>query len=561
MTLGFSRMSLLWRILLSTSVALTALFVFTLVIIQNRVVSATNRTLEEQVNGSFTAYDSLWRARADKLAAVSLVLSKMQYVRAAFSTRDQATISDLAGEFWPGVSGEQPLLLVADPEGDVIASLGRAPANLLKGSLQVVPAAARRFPMQSSGFMLQGGDLYQVVVTPVYIDSARGEVLLNTLVAGYPIDLNVARGFKDATGGSEFAFLSNGRVVVSTLPGGLPTDREAFATITRPLAGVDGQPVGELRIYRSFAAARRNISTLLREVYLIWLGAALTGLALTGWLARKIVEPVRELDRAASQIAQEKYEVRVDERAGGELGRLGHTFNAMCAALETARAKLIRQERISTIGRLSTSIIHDLRNPLGAIYGGAEMLVDLDLPAAQAKRVALNIYTASTRVRELLADLAGVAGGKTRPAEACPLHEIIAPACEAVAAAANHQNVEILVDVPVNIDVSVERARMERVFVNLFVNALEAMPSGGRINVTARQTGDSALIDVEDNGPGIPLEIRAELFEPFVTAGKRGGLGLGLALSRQTMLDHGGDMWIEPAPGARFRMRLPQNPR
>ena len=493
MKLGFSRMSLLWRILLSTSVALTTLFVFTLLIIQSRVVSTTNRTLEDQVNGSFTAYDSLWRARADKLAAVSLVLSRMQYVRAAFSTRDQATISDTAGEFWPGVSGEQPLLLVADPEGEVIASLGRAPASLLKSSLQVVPAASRRFPMQSSGFMLQGGDLYQVVVTPVYIDSARGEVLLNVLVAGYPIDLSVARGFREATGGSEFAFLSNGRVLVSTLPSGVPTDRDAFASITRPLAGVDGQPVGELRIYRSFAAARRNISTLLRDVYLIWLCAALAGLALTGWLARRIVEPVRALDRAASQIALEKYDVRVNGGAGGELGRLAHTFNAMCSALEKARAKLIRQERISTIGRLSTSIIHDLRNPLGAIYGGAEMLVDLDLPAAQSKRVALNIYNASTRVRELLADLAGVAGGKTRPVEVCRLGEIIDPAREAVAGAANDQGVEIRMDVPEHIEVSVERARMERVFVNLFANALEAMPGGGRINIMARQTEDSGV--------------------------------------------------------------------
>jgi signal transduction histidine kinase len=263
------------------------------------------------------------------------------------------------------------------------------------------------------------------------------------------------------------------------------------------------------------------------------------------------------IDRAASQIAEENYEVRVSEDAGGELGRLGRTFNAMCSALEAARAKLIRQERISTIGRLSTSIIHDLRNPLGAIYGGAEMLIDLELPPAQAKRVALNIYSASTRIRELLADLSGVAGGKTQPVETCRLREIIAPACEAVAPAANDQHVEMLVSVPDQIEVPVERARMERVFVNLFANALEAMPAGGKISVTAHQTNGSAAIAVEDTGPGIPVEIRSQLFEPFVSSGKRDGLGLGLALSRQTIIDHGGDMWIENAAGARFVIRLP----
>jgi len=98
---------------------------------------------------------------------------------------------------------------------------------------------------------------------------------------------------------------------------------------------------------------------------------------------------------------------------------------------------------------------------------------------------------------------------------------------------------------------------MERVFFNLIANALEAIPAGGRISITGRQTEDSVTVEVEDNGPGIPPEIRAQLFEPFVTAGKKDGMGLGLALSRQTVLDHGGDMWIEAAVGARFVIRLP----
>ena len=98
---------------------------------------------------------------------------------------------------------------------------------------------------------------------------------------------------------------------------------------------------------------------------------------------------------------------------------------------------------------------------------------------------------------------------------------------------------------------------MERVFFNLISNALEAMPTGGRLTVEARQGGNLVLIEFEDTGPGIPQRIRDRLFEPFVTEGKPGGLGLGLALSRQTVLDHGGDIWAEPATGARFVIRLP----
>ena len=94
-------------------------------------------------------------------------------------------------------------------------------------------------------------------------------------------------------------------------------------------------------------------------------------------------------------------------------------------------------------------------------------------------------------------------------------------------------------------------------FFNLITNALEAMPDGGQIRIGARKAENIVLIDVEDTGPGIPRAIRDRLFEPFVTAGKDNGLGLGLALSRQTVLDHGGDIWAEPAKGARFVICLP----
>src|SRR5262249_56529014 len=113
------------------------------------------------------------------------------------------------------------------------------------------------------------------------------------------------------------------------------------------------------------------------------------------------------------------------------------TFNTMCASLRQAREDLIRQERISTIGRLSGSIVHDFRNPLAAIYGGSEMLVDADLPPTHVKRLAGNIYRASRRIQELLQDLLNVSRGKTHaPPEVCRLREVASAACDSLAATA-----------------------------------------------------------------------------------------------------------------------------
>jgi signal transduction histidine kinase len=85
------------------------------------------------------------------------------------------------------------------------------------------------------------------------------------------------------------------------------------------------------------------------------------------------------------------------------------------------------------------------------------------------------------------------------------------------------------------------------------------MPAGGEITISATLEPDNVTIQVADNGPGISPDIRDHLFQPFVSSGKKNGLGLGLALSRQTILDHGGDMWVEPKSdrGARFFLRLP----
>jgi two-component system NtrC family sensor kinase len=123
--------------------------------------------------------------------------------------------------------------------------------------------------------------------------------------------------------------------------------------------------------------------------------------------------------------------------------------------------------------------------------------------------------------------------------------------------AANDQGVEILHDLAARIEMNVAGNRMERVFTNLITNALEAMPEGGKIRIAAREVGGCVLVAFEDSGPGIPPEICDRLFDPFVTAGKKNGLGLGLALSRRTDRDHGGEMWIEPAEGARFVIRIP----
>jgi signal transduction histidine kinase len=129
----------------------------------------------------------------------------------------------------------------------------------------------------------------------------------------------------------------------------------------------------------------------------------------------------------------------------------------------------------------------------------------------------------------------------------------------AEAAQANESGVKIKIAIDDNAEIFVDRMRSERVFTNLFSNAIDAMPDGGDVYVYSKADHDDLLVFVEDTGPGVPAEVRAQLFRPFVTAGKRTGLGLGLTLSRQTMLELGGDLQLlsRSGPGACFYLRFP----
>ena len=104
-----------------------------------------------------------------------------------------------------------------------------------------------------------------------------------------------------------------------------------------------------------------------------------------------------------------------------------------------------------------------------------------------------------------------------------------------------------------------EGAATERVFLNLFENAIEAIGLDGKITVTGQVSGDTILVLITDTGRGIPPELQSRLFQPFVSEGKQNGLGLGLVLSRQTVRSEGGDLWIDPTykAGARFCLSLP----
>lgn len=205
------------------------------------------------------------------------------------------------------------------------------------------------------------------------------------------------------------------------------------------------------------------------------------------------------------------------------------------------------------------SIIHDLRNPLAAIYTSAEMLIGSRLPHPLVDRLARNVFCASVRMREMLEEFLERSRNAENTTERSDVRALVASAVDQIASSAEVQSVRIMHAVPEGIVIAVDRHRIRRVLVNLLVNALEVLPTGGTIRISVVSDRRSVLIRVRDTGPGIPSEIRDRLFQPFATARKANGVGLGLASSRQAVSDHGGQLWAESSRrGACFAVRLPR---
>ncbi len=552
-------MRLLTKIWLSTSVAITFLFVVTGWIVSQHVVTETQKQLRDEVATSLQAYRSLWRERAQALETLSAQMASAPQVRAAFGTGDAATIADTSGELRRSLErllGGGTLVVVTEPGGKVIARLAAAGGAGVPDVLPIVEPARARFPGQQSGFGVIDDILYQFVVTPVYVQSGRGLALINVLVTGFQVTDAVAAQLRLSTG-SDFVFASGGRVFASTLGPHSPRNR---VELSEPLRDIEGRAIGVLTALRSLDAVTAGYATLRKQIAAIWLLSLMLSSLVTFALARRIVRPIEALDHAAGEIARENFNVRVEPVTTDEIGRLARTFNHMSASIQQARQELIRNERLYTIGRLAGSIVHDLRNPLAAIYGSSEMLLHSDLPEHQRKRLSANLYKASRKIQDMLEDLLSITRGRTRELrEECLVSEIVQAALDPLRSVAEAQRVEIVEDIPADSLVAADRGRLERALANLLVNSIEAMPEGGRITIDAKVQDNSITLRVVDTGPGIPPDVQNRLFEPFATAGKKNGTGLGLALARQTVLDHGGDMWADcqPGRGAVFHIRLP----
>jgi nitrogen fixation/metabolism regulation signal transduction histidine kinase len=285
----------------------------------------------------------------------------------------------------------------------------------------------------------------------------------------------------------------------------------------------------------------------------------LLALALALLIAERIATPIRRLSDGAGAVAAGDWGYRLDIRASGETGRLVDAFNDMVARLDDQRRRLVDMEKMAAWREVARHLAHEIKNPLLPIRLTIEELRD-------------QYHGDDPAFRELLGESTRVVGEEVEQ-----LQRLVRQFSEFARMPELHPSVGSL-DALVN-DVAAlypqvttarterdprdqfpfDAEQMRRVLINLYDNAVTMMPAGGTVMLVSVQcAAGEAVLRIGDNGPGIAPEHRARIFEPYFTT-RREGTGLGLAMVKNVVLLHGGDIAVDSTPGAgtTFIIRLP----
>jgi PAS domain S-box-containing protein len=232
------------------------------------------------------------------------------------------------------------------------------------------------------------------------------------------------------------------------------------------------------------------------------------------------------------------------------------------AELEHTQRQLVEHERLAALGELSAVVAHEVRNPLGAIFNALATLRRFMEPKGPAPTLVAIVEEEANRLNRMVEDLLDFARPSAPEFHPVPLACLLEEAVRTATSGQSRIRLEwaLQPDVP---PVPVDERMIRRAFLNLALNAVQAMPQGGTLRVAAYRCTEQpgAVVEVTDTGSGIPPELRGRLFKPFFTT-KATGTGLGLAIVQRTLADHGGHIHIDSPPGGgtTFRLVLPLGP-
>lgn len=551
-----------------------------LLIVRNQLENEVTRGLSEDLVHSVFTFESLQTQKLIALDRENALLADLPSLKALMTTSDDLTIQNGAVEPWK-VSGND-LFALANNQGRVVAieTKDRRVDTGIRTGLRALLAQPSRH------YLISDGRLFACSVRPLYFGSQQEGTLLGYVINGYAID----RKAVEQIGGLsavEATFTSNGQILASTLPPATQTELVAnpgllprvaqpvslkigdnkYLSVTKDLSAQASAPL-HLVVLKSFDQAERSIRQIDRLLIFAGLLAMALGIALMMALSRAFTKPLEQLASGVRAFGSGDSAHVLPRHGTREVRELSTSFAAMRGEIQQANRARLESERLATIGRMASSVSHDLRHYLAAVYANAEFLTSSALSEKERIEIFSDIRTAVQGTTELLESLlifsrTGAAVHRSRVAMSTVLERALGmvrshPDAAGIVFISKHDGVD-------EISAIVDGKQIERAIYNLLLNACQAAHASAdapRVVTALYAVAEKIVLEVEDNGPGVPENIRTTLFEPFVSEGKQKGSGLGLTMVHCIALEHGGEVvLVSSRPGETiFRISIAREP-
>jgi signal transduction histidine kinase len=565
------------KFLLSMLLISAGLTCTSLLLVRHSVRKQVRREIFADLRNSVSTFQNFQRERELTLAHSAELLADLPNLRALMTTQHDATIQDASSDLWRLAGSD--LFVLADRAGRVVALHTASPGLTREVARQWFANTAND---ESSGHWWYGGQhLYEVFIKPIYFGPAAENRLLGFLVVGYEIDERVASQVSRIAA-SQVAFYYGDAVVKTTLspmqeaeldrqrslhaapgasgPEQIQLGEEHFLITSLELAGGKKSSV-RLSVLKSYDQATAFLDSLNRLLLALGLAAVVGGSALVFFISHTFTRPLANLVEGVRALEKGDFTYALDASGGDEAAEVTGAFNRMRSSLRTTQQELLEAERLATIGRMASSISHDLRHSLAAIVANAEFLCESRLSSDQREELYQEIRAAVNQMTDLIDSLLEFSRTREslRPTYG-NVRDSVGRVVQTIRLHPEFHQIGITVSQEGNSSGWFDAKKLERAFYNLLLNACEAVvPEAGRVEVSLMEVRSGVEIRVSDTGRGIPELIRGRLFEPFVSHGKENGTGLGLTVVQKIVQDHGGDVAVEktsPA-GTVFRLLLP----